>query len=83
MSKSCLGKNTKGTEANLKKLHRKIEHKKKVCHAQELIPHAQGQGQNQVRGQIVPQIALFINYLSKFNKTSQKDKTKWEGVSRT
>ena len=30
-SKSCLSNNSKTTEANLKKLHRKIEHNKKVC----------------------------------------------------
>ena len=36
------------------KLGRKIEHNEKVCHAQELGSYAQGQGHNQVRGQIVP-----------------------------
>ena len=49
-------------EANLKKLHRKIEHNKKVCSAQELGSYAQGQGHNQVRGQIVPKIVLLVNY---------------------
>ena len=34
----------------------------------------QGQGHNQVKGQIVPKIVLLLNYWSKFNKTSQKDK---------
>ena len=53
---------SKTTEANLMKLHRKIEHNKKVCRAQELGYYTQGQGQNQVKGQIVPKIALFINY---------------------
>ena len=52
-------------------LHRKIEHNEKVCGAQELGSYAQGQGHNQVRGQIVPKIVLLIN----FDKTSQKDKT--------
>ena len=56
------------------KLHRKIEHNKKVCHAQELGSCAQGQGHNQVKGQIVPNIVLLINYWSKFDETSQKDK---------
>ena len=56
------------------KLHRKIEHNKKVCRAQELGSYAQGQGHNQVKGQIVPKIVLLINYWSKFDDTSQKDK---------
>ena len=55
-------KNSKTTEANLTKLHRKIEHNEKVCTAQELGSHAQGQGHNRVRGQIVPKIVLLINY---------------------
>ena len=33
------------------KLHRKIKHNEKVCHAQDLGSYAQGQGRNQVRGQ--------------------------------
>ena len=45
-----------------------------MCRAQELGSYAQGQGQNQVRGQIVPKIVLLINYSSKFDETSQKDK---------
>ena len=49
------------TEANLMKLHRKIEHNEKVCSTQELGSYAQGQGHNQVRGQIVPKIVLLIN----------------------
>ena len=52
----------KTTEANLMKLHRKIEHNEKVCCAQELGSYAQGQGHNQVKGQIVPKIVLLINY---------------------
>ena len=50
------------TEANLTKLHRKIEHNKKVCRAQELGSYAQGQGHNQVKGQIVPKIVLLRNF---------------------
>ena len=61
-SKSCLSNNSKTTEANLKKLHRKIEHNEKVCHAQVLGSYAQGQGYNHVRGQIVPKIVLLMNY---------------------
>ena len=61
-SKSCLSNNSKTTEANLTKLHRKIEHNEKVCSAQELDSYAQGQGHNQGRGQIVPKIVLLINY---------------------
>ena len=61
-SKSCLSNNTKTTEANLTKLHRKIEHNEKVCRAQELGSYAQGQGRNQVKGQTVPKIVLLINY---------------------
>ena len=56
------------------KLHRKIEHNKKLCRAQELGSYAQGQGHNHVRGQIVLKIVLLINYCSKFDETSQKDK---------
>ena len=74
-SKSCLSNNSNTTKANLTELHRKIEHNEKVCSAQELGSYAHGQGHNQVRGQIVPKIVLLINYLSKFDKTSQKDKT--------
>ena len=65
----------KTTEANLTKLHRNIEQNEKVCSAQELGSYAQGQGHNQVKGQIVPKIVLLVNYWSKFDKTSQKDKT--------
>ena len=39
------------TEANLMKLHRKIKHNEKVCHARDFGSYAQGQGSNQVRGQ--------------------------------
>ena len=53
-SKSCLSKNSKTTEANLTKLHRKIEHNEKVCRALELGSYAQSQGHNQVKGRIVP-----------------------------
>ena len=56
------------------KLHRKIEYNEKVCRTQKLGYYAQAQGHNYIRGQIVPKILLLINYLSKFDKTSQKDK---------
>ena len=59
-SKSCLSNNSKTTEANLSKLHRKIEHNEKVCRAQELGSYAQGQGHSHVRGQIVPKIVLLV-----------------------
>ena len=72
-SKSCLSNNSKTIEANLTKLHRKIEHYEKVCCAQELGSYTQGQGHNHVRGQIVPEIVLLINYASKFDETSQTD----------
>ena len=42
------------------KLHRKIEHNEKVCRAQELGSYAQGQGQNQVRGQIAPKNQVWV-----------------------
>ena len=71
--KSCLSNNSKTTEA-LTKLHRRIEHNKKVCRAQNLGSYAQGQGHNHVRCQIVPKIVLLINYSSKFDEISQKDK---------
>ena len=73
-SKSCLSNYSETTEANLRKLHRKIEHNEKVCRAQGLGSYAQGQGHNQVKGQIVPKIVQLINYSSKFDETSQKDK---------
>ena len=53
-SKSCLGNKSKTTEANLTKLYRKTEHTEKVCSAKELGSYAQGQGNNQVRGEIAP-----------------------------
>ena len=46
-SKLCLSNNSKTTEANLMKLHKKIENNMKVCRAQELGSHNQGQGHNQ------------------------------------
>ena len=55
-SKSCLSSNSKTTEANLTKLHRKIEHNKKVCLAQDLGSYTLGQGHSRVRGQIVPKL---------------------------
>ena len=55
------------------KLHREIKHYEKMCCAQELGSYTQGQGHNHVRGQIVPELVLLINYLSKFDETSQKD----------
>ena len=61
-SKSCLSNNSKTNEANLMKLHRKIEHNKKVCRAQELGSYTQGQGHNWVKGQIVPKLVLLIHY---------------------
>ena len=61
-SKSFLSNNSKTTEANLTKLHREIEHNEKVCRAQVLGCYAHGEGHNQVRGQIVPEIVLLINY---------------------
>ena len=61
-SKSCLSNNSKTTEANLTKLHRKIEHNEKVCSAQEMGSYTQGQGHNQVKGQIVPKIVLLLKY---------------------
>ena len=64
-----------GSYANIMKLHRKIKHNKKVCHAQELGSYAQGQGHNHVRGKIVPEIVLLINYSSKFDETSHKGET--------
>ena len=56
------------------KLHRKKKHHENVCCAHDLGSYAQGQGRNQVKGQIVPKIVLLINDWSKFDETSQKDK---------
>ena len=72
--KSCLSNNSKTTDANLTKLHRKIEDNEKVCCLQKLGSYAQGQGHNHVRGQIVSEIVLLINCSSKLDETSQKDK---------
>ena len=57
-----LSNNSITTEANLTNLHRIIDLNEKMCRAQELGSYPQGQGHNQVRGQIVPQIVLLINY---------------------
>ena len=73
-SKSCLSNNSKTTEANVTKLHRKIKHNEKVCCTQKLGSYAQGQGHNHVRGQIVSEIVLLINYISKFMKLHRKIK---------
>ena len=56
------------------KLQRKIYHNEKMYHAHKFGSYAQGQGHHHVRGQIVPKIVLLINYWSKFDETSQKDK---------
>ena len=45
--KSGLNNNKRSTQTNLKKLHRKIKHNKKVCQTQELGSHIKGQGLNQ------------------------------------
>ena len=55
-SKSCFSNNSKLTEANLMKLHRKIEYNEKVFRAQELGSYPKGQGHNTFRGQIAPKI---------------------------
>ena len=39
----------------------------------KLGSYAPGQGYNHVRGQIVPEIVLLINYSSNFDETSKKD----------
>ena len=51
-SKSCLSNYSKTTEASLMKLHRRREHNEKLCCTQEVGSYAQGQGNNQVRGQV-------------------------------
>ena len=73
-SNSCLGNNSKTTEANLTKLHRKIEHHKKVCCTQEFSSYAQDEGHTQVRGQIVPKIVLLINFQANLMKLHRKIK---------
>ena len=72
-SKLCLSNNSKTTEANLTKLHRKIELNEKIGHAQDLGSYAQGKSHSHVRGQIMPKIVLLIKYCRKFDETSQKD----------
>ena len=49
MSNSSLSNNSKTTEANLTKLHRKIAYNEKVCRAQELGSYAQDQGGSEVK----------------------------------
>ena len=44
-----LSNDSKTTEVNLMKLHRKIEHNEKVCRTQGFGYYAQGQGHNHVR----------------------------------
>ena len=44
------------------KRHRKLKHNEKVCRGHYLGSYAQGQGHNQVKGQIEPKIVLLINY---------------------
>ena len=56
------------------KLHRKVKHNEKVCRAHDLGSYAQGQGRNQVKGQNLVS-AITQNYWSKFDETSQKDRT--------
>ena len=63
--KLCLSNNSKTTEANLTKLHRKIDHNDKVCRAQEFGSYAQGHGHSHVRAQIVSKIVLLINIEAK------------------
>ena len=55
------------------KLHRKIKHNENVCCAHDLGSYAQGLGPSVRLLQIVSQRYL-INYWSKFDETSQKDK---------
>ena len=64
-SKSCLSNSSKSAEANFTNFHGKIEHNKKVCHAQELGLYAQGQGHNQVK-----------SCLSNSSKTTEANLTK-------
>ena len=52
-SKSFLSNNSKTTEANLTKIHRKVKHNEKVLRRRPKV---------KVRGQIVPKIVLHINY---------------------
>ena len=45
-----------------------------MCHAQDFGSYTQGQGHSHVSGPIVHKIVLLINYYSKFDETSRKDK---------
>ena len=44
--KLCVSHNSKTSKGNLIKLHRKIKQNEKVCCAQNLVSHDQGQGHN-------------------------------------
>ena len=44
--KSCVSHNSKTDKENLIKFHRKIQQNEKVCYAQNLGSHDQGQGHN-------------------------------------
>ena len=45
-NKSCVSHNSKNGRGNLIKLHKKIKQNEKMCHAQNLGSHDQGQRQH-------------------------------------
>ena len=71
-SNSCLGNNSKNTEANLTKLRRKIEHHGKECCVQELGSYVKGQGHNQVRYVII-KIKVLCPRSGSHRKVKQND----------
>ena len=75
-SQSCLSNNSKTTEANLTKLHRKIEHYDKVFHAQDLGSYAQGQDSlavfkvtaiiREIRGHLLHTVTFLVFFYIRF-----------------
>ena len=56
------------------KLHRKIKHNEKVCRAHDLGSCAQGQGRNQVKGQILVSKTTEANLTTLHRKIEHNEK---------
>ena len=68
----CLSNNSKTTEANLMKLHRKIQHHEKVCHAKDLAGRvAQSEGHLSRKSGVlgsIPGLATYLRFSFRFFK---------------
>ena len=69
-SNSCLSHNSETAEANLTKLHRKMKHNEKMCHAQDLGSYAQGH--IRVRGHI--RVSAEANLMKLLRKIKHNEK---------